>query len=94
MKNRILIYIAGGTLALYFAANIGAQSPNQDAVPKVPQAWRHLALEHEGKSVTDQPELARKINSLGDEGWQLVDVESIAEGGTTTRIVFFFKRPN
>ena len=93
MKNSILIYIAGGSIALCLAASIWAQSPKSDSSPKVPQAWQHLALENEGKSVTGSPDLARKINSLGDEGWQLVDVESILEGGTTTKVVFFFKRP-
>lgn len=93
MKNSILICIAGGCLALYLATSIGAQSPKSDSAAAVPQAWRHLALTHEGKSVLDAPDLARKIDSLGDEGWQLVDVESIVEAGTTTKVVFFFKRP-
>ena len=93
MKNRVLIYVASGSLALYLAASLWAQSPSPDASPKAPKAWRHLALTHEGKSVMDAPDLARKIDSLGDEGWELVDVESVVDAGVTTRIVFFFKRP-
>jgi hypothetical protein len=93
MKNRILTYITAGSLALVIVGGLWAQSPKTDSAPKVLQMWRHLALEHEGKDVTHSPELAQKINSLGDEGWQLVDVESTSENGTTKKIIFFFKRP-
>lgn len=93
MKNRILIYITAGSIALFVVANIWSQSAKPDASPKAPQAWQHLALENEGKSVITSPDLAKKINSLGDEGWELVDVESVIEAGTTTKTVFFFKRP-
>jgi hypothetical protein len=92
MKKRILISIAAGFLALFVGSGLWAQSPHSDSSPKEPQAWQHLAFEHEGRSVTGSPDLARRINSLGDEGWQLVDVESIVVSGSTTRMIFFFKR--
>jgi hypothetical protein len=93
MKNSILIYITAGSLALIVAGGLWAQSPKSDSPPKAPQMWQHLALDHEGKDVTNSPELAQKINNLGDEGWQLVDVESVSEAGTTKKITFYFKRP-
>ena len=79
-------------LTLFVGAGLSAQSPKSDSLPNPPQAWQHLAMEHEGATITDTPDLARKINRLGDEGWQLVDVESISEGGTTTKMICFFKR--
>jgi hypothetical protein len=93
MKNNLLTYIALCSLALMVAGGLWAQNPKPDLAAKAPHAWQHLAMEHEGKSVTGSPDLARKINSLGDEGWQLVDVEAVTEAGTTTKIIFFFKRP-
>lgn len=92
MKNGIPIYTTAGVLAVSLGAVLWAQNPKADPPPKSAQAWQHLAFEHEGKSVMGSPELARKINSLGDEGWQLVDVESISEAATTTKMIFFFKR--
>ncbi len=54
-------------------------------------AWQHLALTH---PLDDAPsELARNINKLGREGWELVSVENIAESGTTTKTIFYFKKP-
>jgi len=55
-------------------------------------AWQHLALTH---ALDDAPksELARSINKLGREGWELVSVENIAKSGTTTKTVFYFKKP-
>jgi hypothetical protein len=92
MKKGILISIAAGMLALFVGSGLWAQSPHSDPSPKVPQAWQHLACEQEGTSVTGSPDLARRINRLGDEGWQLVDVESIVVAGSTTKMIFFFKR--
>lgn len=93
MKKNILVYLASGFLVLSVGAALWAQHPESDSSPKAPQAWQHLALEREGKSVTQDTELAQRINSLGEQGWQLVDVESIGEAGTTSKMVFFFKRP-
>jgi len=54
-------------------------------------AWQHLALTH----VIGDPgnELASNINKAGREGWELVSVGNIMESGTTTRTVFYFKKP-
>ncbi|MFK7820467.1 MAG: hypothetical protein AB8G99_17230 [Planctomycetaceae bacterium] len=53
--------------------------------------WEHLAMTTDGPKLST-PEVSRKIIGLGNEGWQLVDVETYAENGTTTKAVYFFKR--
>ena len=70
-----------------------AQSPTESPLPLKRQAWEHLAFEHKGASIQGDPTLARKINQLGDEGWELVDVETTARSGATFGKIFFFKRP-
>ncbi|MBT7909729.1 MAG: DUF4177 domain-containing protein, partial [Verrucomicrobia bacterium] len=39
-------------------------------------------------------EFANKINQLGKDGWQLVDVESSMKDGTTSKRIYFLKRKN
>ena len=85
-------------IACLFLATIvyvWAQAP---AIPEAPpsphpQAWEHLAFEHQGASLKRDTKLAREITRLGNEGWELVDVETISDAGTTTSKIFFFKRP-
>ena len=57
-----------------------------------PPRWRHLALTHAGKGDLADGDLATRINKLGEDGWELVSVESFTESGTTTKTVFFFKK--
>ncbi len=56
-------------------------------------AWEHLAMNVPVGERFATPETAKKINELGREGWQLVDVETMAKDGSTTQMVYFFKRP-
>ena len=89
MKNKILFSMAAVILVLFFGIELFAQSGSS---PIVTQEWQHLAFEHEGTSIAGSPDLVRRINSLGDEGWQLVDVESIGTDGSKSKMIFFFKR--
>jgi hypothetical protein len=77
------------SIALYSWAQSSADSPR----PLKHQAWEHLAFEHKGPSIQGDPKLGRQINQLGDEGWELVDVEIITNSGASSGKIFFFKRP-
>lgn len=82
-------------LMILFCAVIAIQALAEDR-GNVPQpfakAWQHLALTH-ALGETPKSELASSINKLGREGWELVSVANIAESGTTTKTVFYFKKP-
>lgn len=92
-KNSRYTYLIGGALAVALSAGLWAQTSGSKQEPEHPgRAWEHLALEHAGAGLTGSPDLAGKINKLGDEGWELVDVESITRDGSTQKTVFFFKR--
>lgn len=93
MKNYSIIYLIGGALMVWLSAGLWAQNSESDPPLSSPrQTWEHLALENLGAGVTGSSDLAKKINNLGDKGWQLVDVESITKEGTTQKTVYFFKR--
>ena len=63
-------------------------APSRTAAAK---SWEHLAMTIDGPKLST-PEISRKIIGLGNDGWQLVDVETYSEVGTTTKAVYFFKR--
>jgi len=91
-KTRTLLY---GTVALFcalIAVQVLAQnSGTGQAKPSVAQ-WQHCALTHV-TGETPQNELARSINKVGREGWELVSVANVTESGTTAKTVFYFKKP-
>jgi hypothetical protein len=62
-------------------------------VKKEPTKWQHLALQHDASKPFSTPDLARQINKLGEEGWEMVNVLNFQEEGTTTKTVYYFKRP-
>ena len=64
----------------------GATSPSDK--------WIHLALPSPNNDELGNKEFANKINQLGKNGWQLVDVESSIKDGTTSKRIYFFKRKN
>jgi len=55
--------------------------------------WEHLALTHNGADVGSDRGLSTRIVRLGNEGWELVNVSTVAKDGTTVKVLFFFKRP-
>jgi len=93
IKHNKPYYLVVACLAVALVASLWAQNSNARSAGAASRTWQHLALQHDGKSVTADPELARKINQLGSDGWELVDVETIVDSGITEKIVFFFKKP-
>jgi hypothetical protein len=91
-KTRVLLYGVVALLCALLAVQVLAQgSATGRAKPSIAQ-WQHLALTHV-IGETPQNELARSINKLGQEGWELVSVANVSESGTTTKTVFYFKKP-
>lgn len=91
-KSRILLLSIMIILCAIIAVQVLAQGANRDERKPLTKGWQHLAL----TNVIDQTpksELARNINELGREGWELVSVSNIIESGTTTKTIFYFKKP-
>jgi len=84
----IMIALCAVAAATVFAAEDKHTDGHGPAVVK----WQHLALTHDVKTGVPR-ELARQINKLGRDGWQLVTVENTCNAGTTTKTVFYFKKP-
>ena len=51
-----------------------------------------LALQHDLSEGFSTPELARQINGLGRDGWELVSVLR-NDAGEERQLVYYFKRP-
>jgi hypothetical protein len=74
------------------AIQVLAQDSSRKQVKPSARRWQHLALTNV-IGETPQNELASNINKLGREGYELVSVGNITESGTTTKTVFYFKKP-
>ena len=91
VKTKTLLF----SLVILFCVIITMQAlaKDQSEDKKNPSSgWVHCALTYT-IGETPQSELASGINKLGREGWELVSVGNITESGTTTKIVFYFKKP-
>lgn len=80
---------------LWFNAQAAPDDPTAPALnaasPKKTQ-WEHLALPRDASKPFADPEFSRKINQIGDQGWELVNVLNFNTEGTTSRTVYYFKR--
>ena len=79
-------------LCTIIAVQVLAQEVNRDEIKPLNTGWQHLALTNM-IGETPKAELARNINKLGREGWEMVSVGNIIESGNTTKTVFYFKKP-
>jgi len=79
-------------LCTIIAVQVLAQEVNRGEMKPLTTGWQHLALTHM-IGETPRAELARNINKLGREGWEMVSVGNIIESGTTTKTIFYFKKP-
>ena len=64
----------------------GATSPSDK--------WIHLAFPSPDNDEFGNKGFANKINQLGKDGWQLVDVESLIKKCTTSKRICYFKLKN
>lgn len=78
---------------LMFATAVYAWATPQERTESRVTAWEHLALPAKNATVVGDRRLATQINRLGDQGWELVEVSSSLEDGTTDMVIFYFKRP-
>ena len=90
MKNNaaILICLFSAVLLTLGYVNLNAQ-PAQSPSKKV-QKFEHLAMPHQGSKL--DRELSKQIVKLSNEGWEMVDVESVNKDGTTVQMIYYFKR--
>lgn len=93
-KSKYRIFIHGIVILLctIIAVQVLAQDHSREKVKPSATKWEHCALTNIIDE-TPQNELASSINKLGREGWELISVGNITESGTTTKTVFYFKRP-
>jgi len=85
-KTFLVIFILA--VGSYYLTSTPAQT--QNAAHAQPGSWRHLALTSKND---DDATLAVKINTLGSDGWELVDVENFVSPGEPTKTVYYFKKP-
>ena len=79
-------------LCLSFAsfAPAAESAVSGDSGARVP--WEHCAFTHDLKGPQSNAEIARTINGLGKDGWELVSVANFSTDGTTTKTTYYFKR--
>ena len=88
LPNNVHFKAAGSqALARKVAAAIRSTLPSENKR----QAWEYKTISMQN-SATSDTEMARKVNDLGEDGWQLVNVCPIHNSGTTRRLIFFLKR--
>lgn len=79
-------------LALLCIMTFPAHNNVSDAASDAATTWEHLALTSDLRQDAADREVGPRINQLGRDGWQLVDVENIHEAGTTIKAIYYFKR--
>ena len=91
-KFKILLTVMIIILCTIIAMQVLAREVNRDEMKPLTTGWQHLAITNM-IGETPKAELARSINKLGREGWEMVSVGNIIESGTTTKTIFYFKKP-
>ena len=91
MKTKSLLTCVMVVSCTIVAATVLAADKKPEAKNESAKQWQHLEL-----TASDGPkkrELAKTINKLGREGWELVSVVNSSKAGTTIKTAFYFKRP-
>lgn len=90
MKKVLAILGVGAALAI-LSFSLQAEDGIEQVAAKA--SWEHLMVRREATKPLSDPEFAATINRLGREGWQMVDVTTIAKEGSTSTLLYYFKRP-
>lgn len=85
--------LIGGVALFSLQAQEAERSAPRRADVMVGKKWEHLAMPRDASKPLSDPEFAKKINELGAKGWELVTVLNFMTDGTTTKTVYYFKRP-
>jgi hypothetical protein len=94
MKTQSIALLGVVCLSILLAVGLAAQNAEPETDSAEPTRWEHLALSRGiGEGLSDA-EHSRRIVQLGNEGWELVDVENVTTDGTTAGTVYYFKRPH
>ena len=94
MKNRIaVITVCALAACLGIVFTLRAESDTGAAASAKTTGWTHLALPRDSGLSLSDAEFASQINGLGAEGWELVTVLNFATNGTTSKTVYYFKKP-
>ena len=93
MKSILVPIFVTGFLLTIFSYRTWSEDTPQNAEQQNVKKWEHLALSRDAAKGLADGEFSRQINELGMAGWELVDVENFTENGSTTKTVYFFKRP-
>lgn len=92
MKTKLSSGLAMAGLAIVLVTGLRAQDGGDVADNRSGKRWQHLAFPLDATKGLGDAEFSRKVNQLGESGWELVDVESVLKDGNTIQRIYFFKR--
>ena len=84
-------FAIGGLFTSTLLLSLGAKQLQEQVNELYPK--EHLAFRTKTNNEFSDKEFSKKINELGNSGWELCDVESIQKDGNTTERIYFFIRP-
>ena len=93
MKNLLIATLAAVCLYGLLTTAVPAQNDAPRGANDAPIRWQHMAMTIDVTDGKPDAKLGRQIHKVQNEGWELVDVESINNSGTTEKTVFYFKKP-
>jgi hypothetical protein len=88
-----IVTVLAAAAGLAFTWNLLAEDDVDPAPAAVIGQWQHLAFAHDASKPWNEREIARQINKIGREGWEMVSVLNFTKDGTTNKTIYYFKKP-